>query len=311
MLVALVSLCVLVLIPPGLDTFNDPLEQSIMIKLKMPLVLTACFVGAALAVSSGCLQVLLRNPLADPGIIGITNGASLAAATLLLLGRQIPLEQLQYALPLCCFLGALITTITVYLVARRMPGVGYGVILAGLAISTVCGAIVAWMHLFSDAQSMRNLTFWLMGSLHQADWSILWVTLPPMAGLIVYLILQSKKLNWFYFGSTEAHLAGVDVKRFQKHMLLVCSLLIGIAVSIAGSIAFVGLLVPHILRLVFGFDNRFILPASAISGAVLLVLVSLLSETFASFSIPVSMLTATIGGPVFLLAILKVRGKES
>ena len=289
--------------------FQQGVDQQILLLFRLPLVITAMLVGAGLAVSSACLQVLLRNPLADPGIIGITSGASLFAAFMLLLGADVSLTYLQYLLPLACFTGALVSTFVIYAIAKRLQGFGTSVILAGIAISTLSGAVIAWLHLVSDAQSMRNLIFWLMGSLHQADWPILMIAGPLMMMLLAYLIAQGKKLNWFYFGATDAQLAGLDVKGFNTKMLLASALLVGAAVSIAGSIAFVGLLVPHLLRNVFGHDNRFIVPASALVGAMLMVLVVMINNGNAGMTIPVSMLTATLGGPLFLYSIVRL-GKQ-
>jgi ABC-type Fe3+-siderophore transport system permease subunit len=295
----------------GLDKpFDDGVEQQILLQLRLPTVVTAFIVGAGLAVSSASLQVLLRNPLADPGIIGISSGASLFAALFLLLGSDMSFSYIQYLLPLFCFMGALLSTFTIYALSRRMAGGSSGVILAGIAISTITGAVIAWLHFFSDAQSMRNLTFWLMGSLHQADWSILMFAGPAMLGLLAYTLMQGKQLNWFYFGGNAAHLAGLDIKTFNKKMLIVCALMVGIAVSIAGSIAFIGLLVPHLLRNFAGFDNRFILPASALLGGILLMCVVLVSNTFSGINVPVSMLTATLGGPVFLYSICRLVGNN-
>lgn len=287
--------------------FNDPIEKQIFLQLRLPLVLTAALVGSALSVSSACLQVLLRNPLADPGIIGITSGASLFAAIFLLTGGYFSFAQLQIWLPIFCFIGAIVSTFAIYLLARRLPDMGSSVILAGIAISTLSGAIIAWLHLFSDAQAMRNLTFWLMGSLHQADWQILSIALPVCLILLAFVLSQSKQLNWYYFGANNAQLAGVNVKRFNRRMLLACALLVGIAVSIAGSIAFVGLLVPHLLRNIFGHDNRFILPASALCGALLLMMVVMVSDLFTGINIPVSMLTATLGGPIFFYSLVRLQ----
>lgn len=309
----LISLSVLLLcvalfaLLKGLDEpFSGGVESQILWQLRLPLVLTAITVGSALAVSSASLQVLLRNPLADPGIIGITSGASLFAAVFLLLGGSVVLEYGQYLLPLFCFIGALLSSLCIYFIAKRLPGVTSAVILAGIAISTLCGAIVAWLYLFTDAQSMRNLTFWLMGSLHQADWAILSIAAPLTLLFVGYLLSQGQNLNWYYFGANEAQLAGLDVSNFNFRVLLSCALVVGIAVSIAGSIAFVGLLVPHILRSVFGFDNRFILPGSALLGAILLLLVVVISDAIMSVNVPVSMLTATLGGPVFLWSIIRL-----
>lgn len=300
-------LCTLMVIFSGLERpLSDPIEQQIIWQLRLPLVVTAFLVGAGLAVSSATLQVLLRNPLADPGIIGISSGASLAAAIFLLVGSSFPFAYLQYFLPLLCFLGALLSTWLIYAISKRLAGISSGVILAGIAISTLSGAVIAWLHLLSDAQSMRNLTFWLMGSLHQADWIVLSVAGPLMLLLLGYMVGQGKQLNWFYFGGNTAHLAGLDIKRFNKKALLVCALMVGIAVSIAGAIAFVGLLVPHLLRNFAGFDNRFILPASALLGGTLLMCVVLVTRLLGGISIPVSMLTATLGGPIFLYSIIRL-----
>lgn len=303
----LLILCTLLVVFSGLERpLTDPIEQQIIWQLRLPLVLTAFIVGAGLAVSSATLQVLLRNPLADPGIIGISSGASLAAAIFLLVGSNLPFAYLQYFLPLFCFLGALLSTWIIYAISKRLAGIGSGVILAGIAISTLSGAVIAWLHLLSDAQSMRNLTFWLMGSLHQADWIVLSLAAPIMLLLLGYMLRQGRQLNWYYFGGNTAQLAGLDIKRFNKTALLVCALMVGIAVSIAGAIAFVGLLVPHLLRNFAGFDNRFILPASALLGGILLMCVVLVTRSLGGISIPVSMLTATIGGPIFLYSIIRL-----
>jgi iron complex transport system permease protein len=292
------------------DPLHSVIEQQIIIQLRFPLVLTACLVGAALSVSSASLQVLLHNPLADPGIIGITSGASLCAALFLLGGADLAPNIVQYLLPLSCFVGAILSTLLIFSVARSLAANHASVILAGIAISTISGAIIAWLHFFSDAQSMRNLTFWLMGSLHQTDWPILWFAVPVLSLLITYLSLQGKALNWYYFGQNSAHLAGLDVHKFQNKMLLLCALSVGAAVSLAGSIAFVGLLVPHLLRNFFGYDNRFILPAAALLGACLLLWVELFSRWFMGISLPVSMITATLGGPLFLYSVSRLGRKN-
>lgn len=292
----------------GLELLIDSaVQQKIFWQLRLPLVVTAAIVGASLSVSSACLQVLLRNPLADPGIIGITSGASLFAAVFLLLGSQVANSHLHIGLPLFCFVGALLSTFAIYLLSRKLPEMGNAVILAGIAISTLSGAIIAWLYLFSDAQSMRNLTFWLMGSLHQAGWDILVFAAPLCVLILLFVMRQAKPLNWYYFGASNAKLAGLDIRSFNRKMLFSCALLVGVAVSIAGSIAFVGLLVPHLLRHFFGYDNRFILPASAICGALLLMLVVVVSDAATGFNIPVSMLTATLGGPVFFFSLLKLQ----
>ncbi|MDF2179912.1 iron chelate uptake ABC transporter family permease subunit [Aliiglaciecola sp. CAU 1673] len=285
-------------------------DKQILLQLRLPLVLCALMVGACLAVSSAFLQVMLKNPLADPGIIGISSGASLFAALYLLSGGWLGLTLSQYGLPLFSFIGAMLSTLLIYAIARRLVMVSASaVILAGIAISTLSGGIIAWLYFFSDAQSLRNLTFWLMGSLHQADLQLVLLSLPLVVMLLFYALRQARALNWLYLGRTEAQVAGLDVTRFYPRLLLTCALLVGIAVSLAGSVAFVGLLVPHLLRNLFGYDNRFILPASALCGALLMLLVLLVSKAFGGVAVPVSMLTATLGGPLFLYSVLKLGGR--
>ncbi|ALS98533.1 FecCD family ABC transporter permease [Lacimicrobium alkaliphilum] len=286
---------------------EQAVDRRILLHLRLPLVLCAILVGASLAASSALLQVMLRNPLADPGIIGITSGASLFAAIYLLMGGSLSLALMQYGLPLFSFIGALLSTLLIYLIARRLSLVsGSGVILAGIAISTLSGGVIAWLYFFTDAQSLRNLTFWLLGSLHQASLQLVLMALIPVSLALGYLIIQGRALNWLYLGQRSAQLAGLDIRRFYPKMLLASAFLVGVAVSLAGSIAFVGLLVPHLLRNVFGYDNRFILPASALLGAILLLLVILVSDLFGGVAVPVSMLTATLGGPVFLYSVIKL-----
>lgn len=301
-------LCCSIVLFDGLGApFRSSVEQQILIQIRLPMVLTAIAVGAALSVSSALLQVLLRNPLADPGIIGISSGASLFAAIYLLAGGVWGWTGMQYGLPLFCFAGAMLSTLLIYMLARRLVSLnGSSVILAGIGISTIAGAIIAWLYFFSDAQALRNLTFWLMGSLMQTDLALISMTLPVILLLVAYSIRQAKPLNWLYFGHKTALLAGLDVSRFNRHILLCSALLVGIAVSLAGSIAFVGLLVPHLLRNFCGHDNRFILPASALGGALLLMLVLILSKSFGGVAVPVSMLTASLGGPVFLYSLSRI-----
>ncbi|RDV24258.1 iron ABC transporter permease [Alteromonas aestuariivivens] len=285
---------------------SDPqVRWHIFTQLQIPLVLTACLVGAALTVSAGTLQVVLRNPLADPGIIGITSGASLVAAFLLLVLPQEFQHASFYFMPVGCFTGAVFSTWIIYRIAQRLRGMTVAVVLAGIAVSTVSGALIGWMYLFSDAQSLRNLTFWLMGSLYQSDWWVIGISGPIMAGAVVYQLLQANKLNSLYAGRTAAAAAGVEPHKLIKRSLLVSAIGVGAAVSVAGSIAFLGLLVPHLLRLSAGHDNRFILPAAALTGSWVLLCVVWITESMQMVTVPVSMLTATIGGPLFLLALYR------
>ncbi|GGF81991.1 FecCD family ABC transporter permease [Alteromonas lipolytica] len=277
----------------------------ILTHLQLPLALTAVLVGSALCVSGAALQVVLRNPLADPGIIGIASGASLTAAMVLILMPEWMVDTLHYSLPMACFAGALLSTWIIYRLSARLRGLNTAVILAGIAITTLTSAIMGWLYLFADAQSMRNLTFWVMGSLHQADgWILLWSG-PLIVGSCLFILSRAKSLNYLYSGDLVARSAGIDPQQQSKFILLASALAVGCAVAIAGSIAFLGLLVPHYLRLMLGNDNRIVLPASALCGATMLLLVAFVSDLLPYASLPVSMVTATIGGPLLLFALLK------
>ncbi|MCU7555258.1 iron ABC transporter permease [Alteromonas sp. ASW11-19] len=286
------------------DLAHD-LKWHIFTSLQLPLILTAALTGAVLTVSAATLQVVLRNPLADPGIIGVTSGASLVAAVLILTAPVVMAEHFYYLLPLGCFVGAMASTWFIYRLARKLQQATVAVILAGIAIATLSGAVIAWLYLFSDAQSLRNLTFWLMGSLYQADGTILVVAGPIMLVSCVVQIRAAKALNWLYAGDHAAIAAGVSPQKIIQRSLLAASVGVGAAVSVAGSIAFLGLLVPHLLRLALGFDNRLILPASALCGALFLLTVGAATEWLGVITLPVSMITATLGGPLLLWAIYR------
>lgn len=305
-LVVTVILLFIVLISTTLVTVSEAeLQRHVLFQLTIPLGLTAVLVGAALSVSAACLQVLLNNPLADPSIIGISSGASLCAAIVLLTGMGGAAMYFHYWLPLVCFVGALVSTLLIYAVAKRMQSSPVAVILAGIAISTVSGAIIAWLYYFADAQALRNLTFWLMGSLYQADPLLLSIAAPILLLPVLFITSKAKALNLLYLGHSTAHTLGVDVQRLNKSLLVACALAVGAAVALAGSIAFIGLLVPHLLRQLLGHDNRLIIPASALVGAALLLIIAIMSELWAVTTFPVSMLTASIGGPVFVYALLR------
>ena len=204
----------------GQDLFVSDLSAGmawhIIIQLQLPLVFTAILVGAGLSVSAATLQVTLHNPLADPGIIGISSGASLMAA-LVLLTLQLDSVNYFYLLPLACFVGALLSTGLIYMVARRLRASATAVILAGIAISTIAGAIMAWLYILADAQALRNLTFWLMGSLYQTDWWILAVAGPLISAGLFYQLSQAGALNWLYGGSALAAAAGAPEAPPARH----------------------------------------------------------------------------------------------
>lgn len=310
---ALLLLSAIYLIPPSYQ-FNE-VETHIFLQLKLPVLLTAIMVGAAIAAASACLQVLLRNPLADPGIIGISSGASLVAAIFILmagtpiglilgLGESISLTLI---LPLMCFLGAFVSSLLIFAMAKWMGGAVSSVILAGIAISTLCSALIGWMFLIAPANRLQSLTFWLMGSFHNTTWQSVLLSLPIVLISMAALFLRLRPLNQLYLGEEAAQLAGVNTKTFQTHVLLLVSILVGVSVSIAGSIAFLGLLVPHFVRRLHGHNNTLVVPIAAIVGATVMVLCANINAHLSTISLPISMLTASIGAPLFIYVMIKGR----
>lgn len=309
----LVCVSVLYLLPPAL--IFSPLEQHILLQLKLPVLLTAIMVGASIAGASACLQVLLRNPLADPGIIGISSGASLVAAAFILLsgssiGGYLGINNLAsqtYMLPFMCFVGAFTSSVLIFALAKWMGAAVSSVILAGIAISTLCSAIIAWMFLIAPPNQLQSLTFWLMGSLHNTTWTSLMLSAPLAVIAISALLMGTKSLNQLYLGEQAARLIGVNTKSFQTKMLLLVALLIGISVSLAGSIAFLGLLVPHFVRRLHGNNNRLVVPVAALLGAIVLVVCALINAQLSHINLPVSVLTASIGAPLFIYVMITMR----
>jgi ABC-type Fe3+-siderophore transport system permease subunit len=294
----------------GSHWLSSDIEQHIFINIRLPVLLTAIVVGAAISTSSAALQILLRNPLADPSIIGISAGASLMAAIVLLTGSFTLIPSVlssvsYYILPLACFFGALLSSFIIYALARKLQASISAVILAGIGISTIAGAIIGWLFIYAPPQSIKNLSFWLMGSLHNTNFTSLGFAVPIIVISMVILLAQAKRLNWLYLGATAAQLKGLDPLKFERKILILAALLVGTSVSIAGSIAFLGLLIPHFVRQMLGHDNRIVLPVSGILGASLLVMTALLNEWLFDMVVPVSMLTASIGGPLFIYSLLK------
>ena len=280
-------------------SFEPAIAWQVFWHLQVPQVLTALIVGSALSASAAILQVLLRNPLADPGMIGISSGASLMAAVLLLSSLS-QWSYVTYLLPFACFTGALGSTWLMFHLARKLAFTPVAVILAGIALSTISSAIVAWLYLYASPNQLRDLTFWLMGSLQHTD---IWLLL--VAGVILVpcaLVLRGllPQLNRLYLGPQQASLLGVNVRQTTQVALLVCAVMVGLSVAIAGAIAFIGLLVPHIVRQLIGHDNRKVVPVAALVGGILLLCIVTFNTFSGAIALPVSLLTATIGGPFFI-----------
>lgn len=292
---------------PALYMGEPDVEWYILLHIKLPICLTAIAVGTSISVASAALQVNLNNPLADPGIIGISSGASLMAALFLVLVSSLGVLPTQaiyahsiYLLPLLCFFGASISGMLIYIVARKIGRAVASFILAGIAISTAFSAIVGWIYLVAPPQALQSLTFWLMGSLHYTNYASLSLAILLMLFGLTMLARSASQLNMMYLGEQSANAAGINAKALQTKVFIYVALLVGVSVSIAGSIAFLGLLVPHAIRKLHGYDNRKVFLYAGLLGSIVVMLCALINEYLFDTSVPLSMLTASIGAPMFI-----------
>jgi iron complex transport system permease protein len=276
---------------------SSPEARVIVREIRLPRVLLAMLVGAALAVSGTALQALLRNPLADPYVLGISSGAALGAIIALWVGGR-----LAAASPLVAFAGALVTMAWVYLLGRRAGRLAsYTLVLAGVITASFLSAVILFVLTLLSTRDVRGIAFWLMGDLSVVTETQLRILLPVVVLGIVTLYAFAKDLNVLLLGEEEAAHLGVNVARVQTAVYVLASLLTGVAVSVSGAIGYLGLLVPHLGRMVVGNDHRTLLPTAALGGAIVLTLSDTLARTVvAPAELPVGAVTALAGAPVFI-----------
>jgi iron complex transport system permease protein len=278
---------------------GDPILQTVLFELRLPRVLFAIIVGGALALSGAVMQALFRNPLAEPTLIGISSGASLGAVAALLFGFGSVL-----ATGLAGFTGAMVATVAAYLVGRRMPGVA-GLLLAGIAINAFALSVVSLLITFTSDTQFRSFAFWSLGSLTRASWSSLVWLLPWSVLLSLWLVMRWRVLNALLLGEREAQHLGFDLKRVRLELIFGICLLVGPLVAVTGGIAFIGLVMPHVVRLWLGADHRLLLPLSWIGGAAALLLADGLARLMVMpAELPVGVITSLVGGPFFLWLLL-------
>ena len=276
-------------------------QFNIIWLIRFPRVLMGFFVGAGLAVVGVTMQALVRNSLADPYILGISSGASVGAVMVLAFG--VFAFAGIYAISIGAFLGAVLTFLIVFLLARSNGQLRPArLILAGVAVAYFFSGLTSFITLTSDNRELaRAVLSWLLGSLAGTNWSEL--TLPTTALLFgsVYLVLQARSLNALIVGDETAATLGVDLTRFRCSLFLVVSLVTGIMVAVSGAIGFVGLMIPHIVRLMVGTDHRRVMPVSIFAGSIFLILFDIIARTaFDPIELPVGVITSLLGGPFFL-----------
>ncbi|WP_420555161.1 FecCD family ABC transporter permease [Neptuniibacter marinus] len=281
-------------------------QQVVVLELRLPRLLLAIFVGAILAQCGAVAQGLFRNPLADPGIIGVSSGAAVGAILAIVV---FPAVWGSWTIPTMAFVGGLLTTLLVYGLAQSKNGTSVLVLLlAGVAISAFAGAAIGFLSYFADDASLRELNVWQMGSLTGASDANLWLAFTTMLLLMIAFQRRAQALNALLLGEPEARHLGIDVEQLKLQMIILTAIGVGVAVSCSGIIGFVGLVVPHLVRLATGPNHHFLLPLSALLGAVLLMGSDLLARLVVQpAELPVGLVTVLLGAPFFLILLIQQR----
>lgn len=281
-------------------------EKVVVWDLRLPRTILALLVGALLAQCGAVMQGIFRNPLADPGIIGVASGAALGAAIAIVV---LPVEYQSVTVPVCSFLGGLLTTWLVYGLAKNESGTSVVILLlAGVAIAAFGGAIIGFLTYIANDQALRDLSLWQMGSLASASGWDLILTSVVLVVVMTLFQKQANALNALLLGEAEARHLGIEVEKLKQQFILITAIGVGVAVSVSGVIGFVGLVVPHLVRMMVGPDHRVLLPLSAILGAGLLLLADLGARTWMSpAEMPVGLVTAGLGAPFFMVLLFQRR----
>lgn len=308
-LAGLVSLLIIMLVV-GLcsgDRWISPAEwltpkgQLFIWQIRLPRTLAVVLVGAALALSGAVMQALFENPLAEPGLLGVSNGAGVGLIAAVMLGQgSLP----AWAPGLAAIAGALVITGILMRFARRHLSTSR-LLLAGVALGIICSALMTWAVYFSTSFDLRQLMYWMMGGFGGVDWQQSWL-MTALVPVIIWVCLQSRPLNLLALGETSARQLGVPIAFWRKLLVMATGWLVGVSVALAGAIGFIGLVVPHMLRLCGLTDHRVLLPASALAGASTLLFADIVARlALSAAELPIGVVTATLGAPVFIWLLLK------
>lgn len=277
-------------------------QRSILFDIRLPRILLGACVGASLAVAGAGLQSLLRNPLAEPYLLGVSNGAALG--TML---AFVYVADSEFARPVMAFAGAGLATLAVYRMAKSRAGMNVErLVLSGVIVTTFLSSVIVMLTTLLDAAKLRSFTFWLLGDLSQATTNGVWISLIAVIIGTIVLTSQARALNLMMIGERDATDFGVEVGRVRMLTFGAASLVVGAAVAASGSVGYVGLIVPHLIRLSVGSDNRLVVPLSAIAGAIFVVFADTIARTaIAPRELPVGAITALIGAPLFIYLLRK------
>lgn len=295
----------------------SPQYDAVINIIRMPRMVLGLLVGAALGITGAAIQGIFRNPLAEPGLIGISAGASLMAVIVIAVEVSILglLRNLlgYYILAFSAFVGAGIAAFLVYQISKNngKPNIST-MLLAGIAINALAGALTGLITYMADEQELRNITFWMLGSLGGATWETVLCLIPFVVIPLIFLPMQGKQLNAFALGEIQAGHIGFNSNKVKRRVIILSTMAVGASVATSGIISFVGLLVPHTIRLIAGVNNKLVLPLSALAGAFILTLADIISRTvIAPIELPIGVITALLGTPVFLYILIKEKNKFS
>lgn len=286
-------------ISPG-DWFT-PRGELFVWQIRLPRTLAVLLVGVALAISGAVMQALFENPLAEPGLLGVSNGAGVGLIAAVLLGQgQLP----NWALGLCAIAGALIITLILLRFARRHLSTSR-LLLAGVALGIICSALMTWAIYFSTSVDLRQLMYWMMGGFGGVDWRQSWLML-VLIPVLLWICCQSRPMNMLALGEISARQLGLPLWFWRNVLVAATGWMVGVSVALAGAIGFIGLVIPHILRLCGLTDHRVLLPGCALAGASALLLADIVARlALAAAELPIGVVTATLGAPVFIWLLLK------
>ncbi len=297
------------------DTPASGLDQ-VIIHLRLPRLILGILVGAGLAMAGTVMQSLFRNPMADPGLLGVSSGAALGAVSFIVLGVSMMPGLFatwgSWLLSAAAFSGSLISLLLVYRLARFNYRTDIAtMLLAGVAVNAITGALIGLMSYLASDMELRDLVFWSLGSLEIANWWKLAITIALVAPGCLWMLAFSSALNANLLGENEARHLGFDVERMKIRLIVLVALVVGVLVAVSGVIGFVGLLIPHLLRLVCGPDHRLLLPAAGMLGAVLVIAADIVARSaIAPAEIPIGIITSVLGGPFFLWLLIRHRHRQ-
>ena len=287
------------------------IQKTVLLNIRVPRIVLAGLVGASLSLSGACLQGLFRNLLADPGLIGFSSGAALGAALTIVLGSKIIPDFMlaSYVPPIAAIIGAALVILMLFIFTR-----GFGIqstiymLLVGIAVNAFAGVGIGVLTYISSESELRSLTFWNMGSFGGITWSLIIPAIVIITSVLFWTLRIARKLDLLQLGESETYRLGVNIKKLRFNIIISSAIIVGISVSLSGMIGFVGLVVPHVVRLIGGVNHNYLLPGSILAGAALMIFADLFSRVLIEpAELPVGLITSALGSPFFLWLIFKMR----